>query len=261
MLVQTLHEHFVSVGPFVTWTREVDGVKFGDPNREIDTIATVWKPTFAALRQAQAQGAQLVVAHESVFVKGGPLAEEEIALPSEQEKLAWLKASLLLIYRSHDLWDQFPELGIRDTWQRELRLNGRIVADRFPLFVTAIAPTTVGDLARHVLERIRPLGQTMVMVMGDLDQVVSRIATGTGVTTDPMAMWDLGADIGIVTDDYFLHVREGSHARERNFPLLSVNHGVAEEWGLQNLAVYLRRTFPQLKVVHIPQTCPFTVVS
>jgi hypothetical protein len=75
-----------------------------------------------------------------------------------------------------------------------------------------------------------------------------------------MAMWSLGANVGIVTDDYFLNCREGAHALERGFPLLTVNHGVAEEWGVANISVHLQKAFPQLGVFHIPQACQYRVI-
>jgi len=127
--------------------------------------------------------------------------------------------------------------------------------------VTEIEPTTAHALAGHVLEQIRPLGQNGLPLSGDPEQRVSRVATGTGVTTDPIHMIELGADVGIITDDYYLHVRIGEHARELDFPTIVVNHGVSEEWGIRNLAKYLEQTFPDLDVFHIPQRCPYTVLT
>lgn len=260
MQCQAIHEHFVRVGPFIDWSRPTDSFKFGDPVCEVRTVATVWNPTFDALRLAHARGAQLVVAHESIFVKGGPGSEADAALPSEREKLDWLRASGLVVYRCHDLWDRFPEIGIRASWQKGLELGGRVIADEFPLLVTEIEPRPLRALAQHVLARIRPLGQSAVAVTGELDAPVTRVATGTGVSPNPMAMWDLGADVGVMTDDYFLYVREGAHAAERGFPTLAVNHGVAEEWGIRNLSVYLEKQFPDLNVFHISQACAYVFV-
>jgi hypothetical protein len=42
---------------------------------------------------------------------------------------------------------------------------------------------------------------------------------------------------------------------------ITVNHGVAEEWGVRNLATYLGEAFPELQVFHIPQRCPYTVIG
>ncbi len=261
MKCQDVHHHFVKSAPFVDWTKTTDSFKIGDPDREIHTLATVWKPTFSALQEAHSRGAGLVVAHESLFVKGWIGGEEELALPTEQEKLNWLKETGLAVYRCHDVWDRFPGIGIRDGWQKQLKLRGRIVADQFPLLVTEIEPITVEALARHVLEIIRPLGQTTLQVCGDPKTIVKRVATGTGVTTNPMLQWELGADVGIMTDDYFLHCRDGSHAMEKDYPMIFVNHGVSEEWGIENLSRWLAESFPELKVFHIPQRCPYWVIA
>lgn len=74
-------------------------------------------------------------------------------------------------------------------------------------------------------------------------------------------MIELGADAGIATDDYYLHVRIGAHADELDFPTITVNHGVAEEWGVRNLARYIQHLFPTLEVFHVPQYCAYTVLT
>jgi putative NIF3 family GTP cyclohydrolase 1 type 2 len=256
-----IHEYFRSVGPFINWDKTGDSFTMGDPEQPIRKIATIWKPTLPALQSAHEGGANFVISHESLLVRGGgPGSEEKAAMPTERDKVDWLKKTGLVVYRCHDLWDRFPDIGIRFSWQKGLDLGGQIIADQFPLLVTELKSMTVKQLALHVLDRIRPLGQDWIAVTGNLDQVVSRLATGTGVTTDPMAMWSLGADVGIVTDDYFLNCREGAHALERGFPLLTVNHGIAEEWGVANIAVHLREAFPQLQVSHIPQSCQYRVI-
>ena len=204
------------------------------------------------------------MSHESICVKaenGSPAPEVTFALPTERAKFAWLDESGLVVYRCHDVWDRYPEIGIRASWQRGLRLGGHVMVDAYPFFVTEIQPTTLGDLARRILGRVQPLGQNGVLVSGDLGQTVSRVATGTGAIVNPFQMAELGADVGVVVDDYYTHVRMGVHARELGFPTITVNHGVAEEWGMEKLAAYLARAFPELEVFHIPQRCPYTVVT
>jgi hypothetical protein len=142
-----------------------------------------------------------------------------------------------------------------------LELGGQIAVDRYPYFVTEVEPLPLGALARHVLARVRPLGQNGVLVTGDLARPVARIATGTGAIDDPLDMRALGADVALIVDDYYRHVREGVHVRELGFGTITVNHGVAEEWGVRNLAAYLGEVFPELNVFHIPQRCPYTVIG
>jgi putative NIF3 family GTP cyclohydrolase 1 type 2 len=236
-----VHRHFQEVGPFVDWEGGTDSFKVGDPEKEIQKVATVWKPTFPALREAHEKGAGL-------------------ALPSEEEKLNWLRETGIVVYRCHDLWDRFPDIGITWSWQKGLELGGEVIENRFPHLVTKIPPIRLEKLAEHILGRIRELGQTSVAVVGDLNRPVSKVATGTGVTPDPVDLWNLGADVGIMTDDYFLYCREGAHAVEREFPMIIVNHGVAEEWGIRNLSNYIANQFPELEVFHIEQFCPYTTI-
>ncbi len=111
------------------------------------------------------------------------------------------------------------------------------------------------------MSRIQPLGQNGVLVTGDLERPVSRVATGTGAIDDPLEMYELGADVAIIVDDYYRHVREGAHVRELGFATITVNHGVSEEWGVRNLARYLGEVFPELQVYHIPQRCPYVILG
>jgi putative NIF3 family GTP cyclohydrolase 1 type 2 len=259
-----IHEHFRQCGTWVNWERTTDTFKAGDPGKGVHTVAVAWKPSWDALREAHSRGADLFVAHESICVNavnGSPEPEVVFALESERPKFDWLAKTGLVVYRCHDFWDRFPGEGIRWAWQRGLELGGEIMADDYPLLVTQIKSVTLGELARHVLRQIRPLGQNGVLVTGDLSKQVSGVATGTGVTTNPPKMLDLGADVGILTDDFYTHVRMGTHARELDFPTIIVNHGVSEEWGIENLAAYLSSTFPELEVFHIPQRCPYVMVT
>ena len=259
-----IHNHFRERGTWVDWECTTDTFKAGDPDKTVRTVAVAWKPTWAALREAYRWGAELFVGHESICVhavNGSPEPEIAFALESEKPKFAWLAESGMTVYRCHDVWDRFPQTGIRCAWRDGLELGGRIAVDQYPYFVTEVEPLTLGELARHVLARVRPLGQNGVPVTGDLERPVSRIATGTGAIDDPLEMRALGADVALIVDDYYRHVREGVHVRELGLTTITVNHGVAEEWGVRNLAAYLGETFPELNVFHIPQRCPYTVIG
>ncbi|MEN6664119.1 MAG: Nif3-like dinuclear metal center hexameric protein [Phycisphaerae bacterium] len=263
MICRDIHDHLKTQGTWVNWESTADTFKAGDSGRAVTTVAVAWKASWAALKEAHARGAELFISHESICVcasNNSTQPESVSALPSEKPKFDWLEQSGLVVYRCHDLWDRFPKIGIRDTWQRGLELGGKIVNEVGSLLVTEIAPIRAATLAQHVLTKIRPLGQNGLLLAGDGDKIVRRVATGAGVTVDPIAMIDAGADVGIITDDYYCFVRMGTHARELDFPTITVNHGVSEEWGVVNLARYLAVAFPQLEVFHIPQTCAYAVV-
>jgi putative NIF3 family GTP cyclohydrolase 1 type 2 len=259
-----IHEHFRNYGSWLNWDNTTDGFKTGNPEREVHIIAVAWKPSWEALKEAYNRGAELFIAHESICAKAvnkSRGSEIEFALESEKPKFDWLQKNGMVVYRCHDFWDSFPEHGIRWAWQRGLDLGNKIITDDYPLLVTQIDPIPLADLANHILKKVKLLGQNGILVTGDMGKKISTIATGTGVTGNPEKMFQLGADAGILTDDYYTHVRMGILAHELNFPTIIVNHGVSEEWGIKNLASYIMKMFPDQKVFHIPQYCPyFTMV-
>ena len=263
---QDIANHFRSTdaGKKVNWEITTDNFKSGDPSKPVKKVAVAWKASWDALREAVSRDADLFISHESICVNaknGSPEPEVVFALPSEKPKFDWLEKTGLVVYRCHDVWDRFPVIGIRDTWQKGLNIGNKIVVNEYPFYVTEIEPLTVDELARHVLNQIRPLRQNGITVSGNCEMKVSRIGTGTGMTTNAVNLWNLGADVGIMTDDGYSHVRMGVHANELDFPTIIVNHGVAEEWGIMNLAKYVKQIFPSLEVFHIPQYCPYKFIT
>lgn len=259
-----IEKHFQKAGNWVNWKQTTDTFKFGNPGKKIKKVAIAWKINLDTIKKAIEMEADLFISHESICVNA-PNSEMKpeinFALPTELPKFDLLKEADLLVYRCHDLWDGFPEIGIRDTWRKKLNLGDKIISDKYPCYVTETEPGTVSDLAKHILEIIQPLHERGLMVSGNMDKVVSKVGTGTGVCTNPFALRELGADVGIMTDDYYRHVREGIHSDELDFPTIHVNHAVAEEWGIMNLAKYVQEQFPMLEVNHIRQYCPYQYVT
>jgi len=255
-------DHFKETGKWVDWDNTVDTFKAGDPSRPVRKIAVAWKASFDAIRQAVSRGADMLISHESICVKGNgsPKPEVNFALPSEKPKFDFLEKTGLVVFRCHDFWDRFPQIGIRDTWRREIEIGDKIVADEYPFYVTEVTPVSVQELAGHILKKIQPLGQNGIIACGNLMKKVSKIGTGTGAIVDPFGLRDTGAEVGIISDDYYVHVRMGVHANELDFPVILVNHGVSEEWGIMNLTRYVQRTFPLIEVFHIPQYCPYKII-
>ena len=265
MIARDVDAHFRQIGTWVDWDNtSTDLFKAGDPERVVSKIAVAWKANWPALKEAHARGAELFISHESICanaLNGDQDPELKFALPVEQAKFDWLQETGLVVYRCHDFWDNYPEEGIRWNWQRVLELGDNIIGDEYPYLVTQIEPMTMEELAKYVLGIIEPLGQNGVPVIGDLHKKVSRVATGTGVSVDPVKMMELGADVGILTDDYYVHVRMGELARELDFPAIVVNHLVAEACGIEALAAYVTRIFPAAEVFHLPQRCPYRMIT
>jgi len=263
MKCKSVDEHFRSLGKWVNWEKTTDIFSFGSSEDEIEKIAVAWKPTLFALKEAKTNGANLFISHESIGVKavnGSMKQDIEFMLESERDLFDFMEASSLVVYRCHEFLDAMPEWGVMHAWQKSLQLGGRTIVDEYPNMITEVSPTSVRELAIHIVARTIDLGQKDVLVSGNPEKVVSRIATGTGCIHNIENVRKLGADVSIVVDDAYSSVRMGSHMRDLDYPLIVVNHGVAEEWAMENLSKHLRSTFPDIEVIHIPQYCTYEIV-
>jgi len=262
MKAAEIHSFFQQLGTWMDWSRTVDGFRFGDPETEVTGIAVAWKPYWADLRRATELGCSLFVGHESIFREGSmqPGDESPAATPPEQGKAAWLRESGLVVYRCHDLWDLFPDLGVRDSWARGLGFPGAPLAESGFSRIEDVSGRTFGSLAADIAARVAPLGQSGVLAAGDPSQPVTRLALASGASALETVL-DLGADVILCYDDYFRQVRDGALLRDIGVPYLVVNHGTLEEWGLRNLAQYLAGQFPGCPVHHLAQGCTYRIVT
>jgi len=252
MTAGDLHRQMQSVAPWVAWDAGTcDGFKWGDPGTEVSAIATGWMCTMDALRRAQNLGCNLFVTHEPTFYAH---LDDDDAL--RQSAPARAKAELLdstgmVVYRCHDAWDVFPDVGVLDSWARGLGLEGRPLAAERYYAVYSVPEVALIDLADEVAHRTRPLGQNAVAYAGDPDQMVTRLGIGTGAITDIGHMVDMGADCCLITDDGVCGWAQISWLLDAGLAAIRVNHCVAEEWGMANLADYLRKTFRPVEVHYL----------
>lgn len=251
--------HFRSVGEWVDWDRTCDQFLHGDPSREVSGIATAWIATNDALRDAAERGLNLFVTHEPAFYHGYEHSESGRRLA--QEKRALIDELAITLMRCHDTWDRMPEVGIPDSWARHLGLptEPRPVESFYK--VCLVDGMTVGDVASHVLDKVCPLGQDAVLILGDEQALVSRMAVGTGAITYLPAMLDLGVDIILATDDGMNFWDGGLWAIDLGIPLLLVNHATAEKPGMMAMATYLSAQFPGTPVEYVDVAMPYSAIA
>ncbi|MGQ9514888.1 MAG: Nif3-like dinuclear metal center hexameric protein [Thermoproteota archaeon] len=113
----------------------------------------------------------------------------------------WIDEKGIVVYRCHDVWDNFPEIGIHGAWARWLGFTGKPISEKMYYEVHEVGNITVGELAERILKKVKPLGQDAIYVVGDLNKRVSRIALGTGAATDYREMLNMNADVLLITDD------------------------------------------------------------
>lgn len=252
MIAREVHEHMLEVAPWVDWQgRTCDGFKHGDPEAEVACIAVAWMATMDSIKRAQGFGCNLFVTHEPTFYAHYDDDDELRSSRPAREKLALLDATCMVVYRCHDAWDVFPGLGILDSWARGLGLQGPPVATAAYHAVYEVGPLTVEELAGQIADRVHALGQNAVSYAGHGEQAVTKLAVGTGAITNVHQMVALGADCLLVTDDGICGWAQTSWLRDLGVPAIRVSHSVAEEWGMSNLADYLRRQFSPTPVHYL----------
>jgi len=116
-------------------------------------------------------------------------------------------------------------------------------------------------VARAVLERVRPLGQEAVGIVGDRRKRVHRLAVGTGAITRLPAIHDLGAHIVLATDDGISTTSAGLWSRALDVPMLVVNHATGEVPGMQAMVGYVQHHFPGVPVEYLDSGFPYPVVK
>ncbi|MBD3182171.1 hypothetical protein GF312_07760 [Candidatus Poribacteria bacterium] len=257
-----IREHLLSKAPWVNRDRTVDTIKAGDPKKEIKTVAVGWMSSIANLRLAVDMGCDLFVTHEPTFWHHSP---EETPARSEEpgiEKQKLLDDSGLVILRVHDIWDPWPKIGIRDSWATGLGLEKRIAEDETKFVATYEIPeTTLNAFAKDVAMKVESLGQDSIWVLGEPNWRVSHPAVGTGCGTPGLGMIKEGADVVVVCDDGFSYWSRGERFYEMGIGVVLVSHGTSEMWGIENLARYLKETFPELEVNYVDKHPKYWTIS
>ena len=237
MRAKDFMEHCKQVAHWVNWDNTVDAFMAGNPEAEVRGIATTWLATNARLRVAAQKGLNFVIAHEGAFYHA--------------EKRALVEELGLTLMRCHDTWDRMPEVGIPDAWADWLGFPTEPRPVESYYRICLVEGRTVDEVARHVLEKVRPLGQDRIEVMGDAGKAVHRMAVGTGAATRLDAMAQLEPDIILATDDGIQTTSSGLWSWDLDIPVLVVGHATAELPGMQAMVGYVREHFPGLPVEYL----------
>ena len=253
-----IRNHFQSIGHWVNWENTCDQFLHGDPETEVRGIATAWIPTNEALLQAAKQGINLFITHEPAFYPNYQGDASVEALAEQKRKL--MDEHGIVLLRCHDTWDRMPEVGIPDAWATFLGFETEPRPIESFYKICLVGECSVEELARSVVEKVRTLGQEVVLIFGDHKKKVSRMAVGTGAITNLLTMHKLGADVILATDDGFNYWSGGLWSADTGVPLLVVNHATAELPGMQAMAGYLSEKFPDIPAKYLPVAFPYSAV-
>ena len=280
MKAQDILNHFKSNGPWVNWEKTVDQILFGDPKVEVNGIAVSWMPTFSNLSKAVDEGCNIFITHEALFAAKIDDTGNIIDCPIVKDlharwiagkrklekddiwikKMEWLEEKNLTVIRCHDFWDSYPDIGVHGAWAKWLGYTKPPIKVDNYYELHEIQETTLEELCKEILEKIRPLGQDSIQVIGDLDKKISRITLGTGAASNYRDMHAFGGEAIILTDDGTMLWESGQWAKDTGIPLIIVNHSLSEEPGMRSLAKYLKKIFPDIPVLQIPVGCIFKCI-
>lgn len=257
-----IRDKFFSVANWVDPDSTCDQIIFGEADRIVNKIGTGWVPCSQNLQAAAADGCDLFISHETFYY--GNWAPELDSCDTEwgRKRMNILKKYNMACMNQHDTWDNFPEYGIRDSWRNFLGLTELIeerpyynpgsnkFAAKNSLTLSRVEPLTLRDFAVDVSEKCAVFPASHgVTVHGDLNAQIKTVATGVGCHIPTKEMLDLGADVLIVTFDRALQTTIRIPLVEMNANIIVVEHGIAEMPGMQSMAEYLEKTFPEIKAV------------
>ncbi len=241
-----IREYLLGKSPWVDAEKTVDTVKTGDPSRPVSRAGVCWYASMDTIRAAHAAGCSLLICHEPTFWQHEAPEEYWRDKAPGDIKRAFLEKTGMVILRAHDTWDQWPGIGIRDSWARFLGLEERVWASTEDHYraVYAIPPQPLRDFARYVAARVAALGEDCVRVMGDPDRLVRRPAVGVGCIGPDKECVEAGADVCVVCYDGASYWAVRERLFEMGAAVVAVEHGTSEMPGLENLCRHLSEVFP-----------------
>ncbi len=252
----------------------VDRVIIGDPETRVTRIGTAWMPYWKTLRQAVKRGVNTMVVHEPTFYSHWDLEakEAEYTQKTEEGKTAYLKAidqkkrwineQGLVIIRCHDVLDIVPEFGVPYAFGQALGFtNNDIIRSKKYFNVYQMDSTPAITVAKRIAEKLKSADQAGVAFYGDPNYPVSALGLGTGCACDPLDFMDMNADLYVAIDDTIRTWTQSTFAEDTGKPLIVINHGTSEEFGMRSLRDQLNQAFPAYPVEHFSQGCGYRWVS
>jgi len=264
-----IREFFLRDAHWVDRAKTLDRFIIGDPDKNIDSVLVTLYGDYAAVRYAVNNGFDMLITHEPVFGFNANELDEMVSLDScsaryrnLSTKKKFIEESGLVILRIHDTWDRKPEIGMLPSWLEFIGIENRpvVTGRRGILGRFDIKPVRLGDFALYIAEKTAKIGEPHVHVVGDLNNVVSKIGITIGCGGTIYHFIEMGCDVSVVTDDGTCYWSDIQFAKDFGHCVIYLNHGTTEEPGMIKMTGYLRDNYPQLKVEHFPHRCGIKIV-
>lgn len=245
-------EHMIAKSPWVNPERTVDTVKFGDAKKGVRKVAVCWYPAIQTIQSAIDEHCDLLITHEPTwwdhFDRPGGWRDKGPGLQKSQ----LLEASGLVVARLHDTWDNWPGIGIRDSLARGLGLDRFITEDETRWHgMYEIPEQSLASFSKYIAQKIAPLGQDAVQVIGDPEMTVRYPSIGVGCGGPQEDMIELGSDVLIMCFDGAPYWSLRDRLAEQGVGVITLEHGTTEMWGMESMAKYIQSTWNELDVLYL----------
>lgn len=202
---------------------------------EVRTIVTGVTASLDLVRAAVARGADALLVHHGYFWRG----EDPRVTGTRRERLALLLRSEINLFAFHLPLDAHPEVGNNMQLARVLELPyaGRFGEQDLCAHGTFARPTTLGELARRIAERLERAPQ----IIGDVTKPLRRVAWCTGAAQNYLEdAVRIGADVFISGEisEQTVHL-----ARESGVAYIAAGHHATERYGIRALGEHLAVRF------------------
>ena len=234
--------------------KELDAARFRDycPNglqvegsEQVRRVICGVTASLALIEEAVERKADALLVHHGWFWK----SEDGRVTGFRKQRMARLLAHDINLFAYHLPLDAHPVLGNNAQLAERLgwTIEGRFADQEIGFFGVLPAPTSAGELARHVTRTLAREAQ----LIGDPDRIVTRVAWCSGGAQDYFeGALATGADLFLSGEisEQTVHL-----ARESGMAFLAAGHHATERYGVMALGEYLVARFGiECEFVDIP---------
>jgi putative NIF3 family GTP cyclohydrolase 1 type 2 len=242
-------------GDGIAWrTQTVDTFKAGVPDTEVRGIATTGMATFDLLRRAAARNRNLVITHEPTFYghtdDTTPLQLDEVYLAKEE----FIRDERMVVWRFHDHAHMLQPDPLVAGSARVL--GWEKYASPVEPRIYELPETTLRVLAMDIQRR---LSGRAVRVVGDPDMAVRRVMLGPGYGVPPLlSTFDVsvGGEIAESGGNAAFAIDAAALGQPR--AMIVLGHMLSEDFGMQEVADWLRTFVTDVPIEWIPAGEPFS---
>lgn len=242
----------------IQWrSQTVDTFKAGSPETEVRAIATTGMATFDVLRRAAAAGRNFVITHEPTFYNHTDQTADLEADPVYQAKQRFIKDNSLVVFRFHDHAHALQPDPLVAGSARMLGWTQYAAPTEPRIYV--LPPTTLRELAVDVAAKLK--GRA-IRIAGDPDMNVTRVTLGPGYGVPALAP-SIDVAVGGETAEsggnaeYILDAAADGQKKG----MILLGHMMSEDWGMREVAEWLRPLVPELTVEWVSAGEPFTIAK